>query len=169
MSFWEKLFGTGGKREPARSAPSPARLRTTVNQGEVPYGIAQRPMPQGNDPDTLLPRQVGAYVREPIAPAGKGAPIYGNYRSGAAAVFVELGVCDDAQDARTAFETARDESVGASGDTPNVNVEGEDLNCARRVNESGAFIAWTRGRYFFSAHAKGGEKDLDEFMAAFPF
>jgi hypothetical protein len=169
MSFWEKLLGAGKKPEPARPKPSLPKPRAIVQVGEVPYGIAQRPMPQGSDPDTLLPRQVGAYVREPIAPAGKGAPIYANYRSGAATVFVELGVCDDVQEARAAFETARDESVGESGDAPKVNVEGDDLNCALRVNESGAFITWTRGRYFFSAHAKGGETSLDEFMTAFPY
>jgi len=30
-------------------------------------------------------------------------------------------------------------------------------------------MAWTRGGYYFSAHAKGGEKDLGEFMKVFPY
>ena len=31
-----------------------------------------------------------------------------------------------------------------------------------------AFFARTRGNYFFAANAKGGEVDLDSFMASFP-
>jgi hypothetical protein len=37
----------------------------------------------------------------------------------------------------------------------------------RTVNKLGAFFAWTRGGYYFSAHAKMGEADLDAFMQAF--
>ena len=64
------------------------------------------------------------------------------------------------------FDTARDE-VGGTG-PGSLFVEGPDGACLRTVSADGAFLAWTRGRYY-SAHAKGGEKDLDAFAQAFPF
>jgi len=39
----------------------------------------------------------------------------------------------------------------------------------KSVTPRGAFMAWTRGGYYFSAHARYGEDDLDRFMEAFPF
>lgn len=135
-----------------------------MSQNEVPYGIAGRLMPDSTSIDRLLPSRVGAFAREPIQPAGKGMPIYGNYRRGSATVFMELGICDDANEARAALETA----AGESGATDQI-VAGRDVSYWRSVIDNGAFMAWTRGRYYFSAHAAGGEKDLDEFMQTFPF
>ena len=37
------------------------------------------------------------------------------------------------------------------------------------VNDDGAFFAWTRGPYFITANAKGGDSDLAAFMSAYPF
>ena len=37
------------------------------------------------------------------------------------------------------------------------------------VNKDGAYFAWTRGGYFITADAKGGEVALDAFMNAFPY
>lgn len=133
-----------------------------MNQPEIPYGIAGRPAPTGNDLDRLLPAKVGGYARAPIQPPGKGMPIYAEYWRGAATVFVELGICDDAAEARSALETARAETGGEC-------IEGKEISCLRVVNGDGAFVAWTRGRYYFSAHAKGGEGDLDEFVRGFPY
>jgi hypothetical protein len=133
-----------------------------MNQPEIPYGIAGRPAPAGSDLDRLLPAKVGEYARAPIRPPGKGMPIYAEYRRGVGPVFVELGICDDAADARSALATARDETGGEA-------IEGKEISWLRTVNADGAFMAWTRGRYYFSAHAKGGEGDLEEFMRVFPY
>jgi len=129
---------------------------------DVPYGIASRPMPDGTNIDKLLPVRVGSFAREPIKPPGPGMPIYGDYKRGAATIFMELGIGDNVRDAEAILETA----AGETGDTI---VDSGPIGFFRSVSADGAFIAWTRGRYYFSAHAKGGEKDLDEFMQAFPF
>src|SRR5262245_62794243 len=129
---------------------------------EVSYGIAGRPMPDGTNIDKLLPIRVASFARDPIKPPGPGMSIYGNYKRGAATIFMELAIGDNVRDAEATLETA----AGETGDTI---VDSGPIGFFRSVNEDGAFMAWTRGRYYFSAHAKGGEKDLDEFMQAFPF
>jgi hypothetical protein len=131
---------------------------------EIPYGIPNRPLPEGTSLDRLLPPRVGNFVRDPIKPPGKGMPIYADYRRGPTGIFMELGICDDARDAYSAVQTA----AGETGIEDQI-VESAGISCLHMVNADGAFIAWTRGRYYFSAHAKGGAKDLDEFMAAFPY
>src|SRR5262245_9276646 len=131
---------------------------------EIPYGIPNRPMPDGTNLDRLLPPRVGNFVRDPIKPPGKGMPIYADYRRDPAGIFVELGICDDARDANSAVQTA----AGETGMEDSIVASG-DISCFQTSNADGAFVAWPRGRYYFSAHAKGGIKDLDEFMAAFPY
>ena len=129
---------------------------------EVPYGIAGRPMPEGTDIDRLLPVRVGSFTRDPIKTPGPAMPIYGNYKRGAATIFMELGIGDNARDADAILETA-------AGETGDAILKSGPIGYFRSVNADGAFMAWTRGRYYFSAHAKVGEKALDEFLQAFPF
>jgi hypothetical protein len=169
MSLWQKLFG-GGKSEPTDDGVAGGSSGGEVGGDDLPYGIGQRPMPEGEDLDTLLPPQVGPYIREPVkTPARRNMPIYANYRRGAAAVFVELGICDDAGGAQMALATAKAETDAEFPDVPQLFVKRRGACCLRTVNRLGAFMAWTRGRYYFSAHAEGGEQDLDEFMQAFPY
>ena len=165
MSFWQKLFG-GGEPEPVAN---PVVRDNPDTVAPLPYGIADRPMPQGEDPNRLLPGQVGPFIREPIKAFAKGMPIYGHYHYGAATIFVELGVCDNAHDAQMSLETARSETAGEFPDAPLLYAERGDSSCWRTIDPGGAFLAWTRGRYYFSAHAKGGEKDLEEFVKGFPY
>lgn len=138
-----------------------------MDRTDLPNRIAYRPLPTGTDLDVLLPRQVGGFARPAIAKPQSGMPIYAEYRHGAATVFMELGIGDDARDARAILDTARDEAGGREPGA--LFAEGSDGACVRVVSADGAFLAWTRGRYFFSAHAKGGEKDLDAFAEAFPY
>ena len=106
-----------------------------MNSAEMPYGLAGRPMPAGNDPDRLLPRQVGAFSRPAIKPPGPGMPIYAEYRQGAATVFMELGIGDNAEESRAALDTARDE-VGGTG-PGSLFAEGPDGACLRTVDAGG--------------------------------
>jgi hypothetical protein len=169
MSFWQKLFGSATP-EPARRPAADTGPGLDEGGPELPYGIAHRPMPQGEDLNVLLPPQVGPFTREPIQPpATRGMPIYANYRRDRATVFVELGICDSPGDALEGLETARAETGGEFPDAPRLWIKRRGGGCLRSVNPLGGFMAWTRGRYYFSAHAKGGEADLDEFMAAFPY
>jgi hypothetical protein len=167
MSLWHKLFG-GGKSEPIDDWVAGGSSGGEVGGDDLPYGIGQRPMPEGEDLDVLLPPRVGSYTREPVkTPARRNMPIYANYRCGTAAVFVELGICDDAGGAQMALATAKAEIDAEFPDVPQVFVKRRGACCLRTVNRLGAFMAWTRGRYYFSVHAKGGEKALDGFMQAF--
>jgi hypothetical protein len=139
--------------------------------GEVPYGVDKRPMPTGEDLDVLLPAQVGSFVRESIREPRdiRTNSIYADYRHGSSGVFVELGICGTPSGSQRAITTAKRETDAEFPDIPQQGVLGADTSYLRTVNRLGAFFAWTRGGYYFSAHAKGGETDLDVFMKAFPY
>jgi hypothetical protein len=169
MGFWDKLFGSEPKRGPAAPRPVRQPAKQMHSASDVPYGLAAKPMAQGEDLNVLLPRQVGPFTRDPLQPVAQGAPIYANYQAGGPSIFVELGIGANAAEAEASFATAKDESLSDPPDPSVVLIEQPDLCFYRTVSQDGAFATWTRGRYFFSAHAKGGEKDLDEFMRAFPY
>jgi len=86
---------------------------------------------------------------------------YASYQAGAAEVFVELAITTSVLNAHATLETACGEVDG----TP----IGSDPKYLGVSDSGGAFFAWTRGAYYFSAHAKGGDAELDTFMRAFPF
>jgi hypothetical protein len=169
MGFWDKLFGSEPKREPSPPPPIPQKPKQTLPASDIPYGLAAKPMPQGEDLNVLLPRQVGPFTRDPMQPVAPGAPIYGNYQAGGRTIFVELGIGANATESEASFATAKDESLSDPPDPSVVLIEQPDLCFFRTVGAEGAFAAWTRGRYYFSAHAKGGENVLDEFIRAFPY
>lgn len=146
--------------------PSPIFL-----PGEVPYGVDKRPMPTGEDLDVLLPAQVGPFVRASLGEPKNvhRDPIYAEYRSNGAKVFVELGVCDTASGSQRAITTAKAETDAEFPNIPYRSLLGAEPSYLRTVNKLGAFFAWTRGGYYFSAHAKKGEAVLDAFIQAFPY
>jgi hypothetical protein len=168
MAIWRRFIG--GAKASGTDQTDAEHLGLDSGPQEIPYGIADRPMPEGEEIDTLLPQQVGSFLREPIKlPANKGLPIYANYRCGVATVFVELGICNGPGAAQMALDTAKAETDAEFPDVPQRFVKRGDVSCLRTVNRLGAFMGWTRGSYYFSAHAKGGEKDLDAFVESFPY
>jgi hypothetical protein len=125
-------------------------------------------MPEGDDPDKLLPPQVGEFVRESVQPPrGIQQSTYAHYRCGAATVFFELHLGDDADGAREGVFNAKRETDAEFPDSDERSV------CSLETDPSyfkyAGLMAWTRGRYFFLANAKGGEADLDKFMGSFPY
>ena len=154
-----------------RSAPSSEQESEQISTEEIPYRIECRPMPQGKDINVLLPVRVGLHTRDPIdKPVDMDHPIYATYRrTGGGSVFVELGICENPIGAKRALETAKAETDAEFPGVPQLFIHQGDVGCLRTVNQLGAFMAWTRGPYYFSAHAKEGEKELDEFMEAFPY
>jgi hypothetical protein len=169
MDVLRRKTGERGTSSPVATGRKPsAPLRPA---GEVPYGVDQRPMPTGDDLDVLLPSQVGSFVRglNRVPKDIHNNPIYADYRQGGLSVFVELGICGEPSGAQQAIRTAKAETDAEFPDIPQEGVLGTDPSYLRTVNRLGAFFAWTRGSYYFSAHAKGGKADLDVFMKAFPY
>ncbi len=142
-----------------------------ISAEQIPYSIESRPMPRGKDINDLLPVRVGSHTRDPIDERlDTDNPTYATYRrTGGGSVFVELGICEDPIGAQRALETAKAETDAEFPDEPQLFVQQRAVWCLKTANQLGAFLAWTRGPYYFSAHAKGGEEDLDEFMNAFPY
>jgi hypothetical protein len=166
-------------QQPAKGAPKMAETPTGP-AGPAPYGIDQRPMPAGLDLDQLLPRQVGPYTRESVRMATSqnvqpviqvdGDSVYADYRAGSATIFVELGANTNAAGARLALDTAAGDAAGGVFPTdPRFGARGREPSYLKVIDADGAFFAWTRGAYYFSAHAKTGEGHLDAFMQAFPY
>jgi len=149
-------------------SPTPALPPPEV---PTPYAVEKRPLPQSDDLDVLLPQRVGPFERQGIRALGDihRLPIYAEYQAGGAEVFVELGICDDPEQAQEGLMTAKRETDAEFPDEPQRFVCGQDPSFLQARNKLGAFMAWTRGSYYFSAHAKGGEADLDLFMEAFPY
>lgn len=84
-------------------------------------------------------------------------------------MFVELGICGDPEKAQKALGRAKAETGAEFPDRPQLFVKWQDDLCLKTVDRHGAFVAWTRGSYYFSAHALGGEMDLEAFITAFPY
>jgi len=148
-------------------------------KGTAPYGIEKRPLPSGLDLDQLLPKQVGPFTRVNLEMAGQrsvppssieidGGSVYATYRAGSTEIFVEFSVSSSAADAQLALETAAGETTERFPTDPRFGSLGTEPSYLKVTGE-GAFFAWTRGGYYFSAHAKSGESALDAFMGAFPY
>lgn len=152
--------------------PKPAASSMPI-LAEPPYRIDLRPQPSGEQVEALLPPRVGPFERKSVRLLGEvhGDPIYAEYEHGAATVFVEMGINDDAKGAQQGLQTAMRETQAEFPDNADRDlvVVGRDPSYFMSLNRLGAFFAWTRDGYYFSAHAKRGEADLHAFMEAFPY
>jgi len=149
--------------------------------GTAPYGIEKRPMPAGLDLNTLLPKQVGPYERvklekseergttaDSISVDGNG--VYATYRNGDKEIFVEFSIASSAEYAQSSWDVVvGDANEGIYPTDPHFASFRTEPSYLKVVNKDGAYFAWTRGGYFITADAKGGEVALDAFMNAFPY
>ena len=160
--------------------PAQKKKEITPLKGTAPFGVEKRPLPTGLNLDELLPKQVGPYTRalleesehRGVTPSSievDGPSVYATYTSGAKEVFVEFAVSSDAGTAQETLITAAADTTGKFPTDPRVGSIGTEPSYLRVNNKSGAFYAWTRGKYYFSASAKGGIADLDAFMQSFPY
>ena len=149
-------------------------------KGVAPYGVEKRPMPDGLNLEELLPKQVGAYTRTSLEESERrgvtpswvlvdGPSVYATYKSGAKEVFVEFAVSSSAESAQETLIPAAADTMGKFPTNPQLGSIGTEPSYLRVNNKNGAFYAWTRGKYYFSASAKGGAADLDAFMQSFPY
>jgi hypothetical protein len=164
---------------------SPANAQKTKKEikplkGSAPFGVEKRPLPAGVDLDELLPKQVGPYTRTLLEESERrgvtpssiqvdGPSIYATYKAGGKEVFVEFAISSTAESAQETLITAAADTTGKFPTNPRLGSLGTEPSYLRVTNKNGAFYAWTRGKYYFSASAKGGVADLDAFMQAFPY
>lgn len=149
-------------------------------KGAAPYGVEKRPLPARLNLDELLPKQVGPYTRTLLEESERrgvtpssiqvdGASVYATYKSGAKEVFVEFAVSSSAESAQETLITAAGDTTGKFPTNPRFGSIGTEPSYLKVDNKSGAFYAWTRGKYYFSASAKGGTADLEAFMQSYPY
>ena len=171
---------TPNANKPTNAASPTPRGEIKPISWDAPYGIEKRPMPSGLNLDELLPKQVGPYTRtllersdqRGVAPSSievDGASVYATYKDGSKEIFVEFAVAGSAVNAQATLDNAATETTDAFPTDPGFGSIGTEPSYVKINNESGAFFAWTRGNYYFSASAKGGQADLDAFVQAFPF
>ena len=162
------------------NTPAPYKGEIKALSGSAPYAIEKRPMPAGLNLDELLPQQVGPYTRTLLEKSNQrgvtpssievdGNSVYATYKAGDKEVFMEFAVTANAGNAQAILDTAAGETTDTFPTDPRFGSLGTEPSYVKVNNEYGAFYAWTRGNYFFSANAKGGEKDLDLFLLAFPY
>jgi hypothetical protein len=147
---------------------------TSVWAQTVPYQLDKRPMPKGQDLETLLPRKVGAFTREAF-PAGTkpsdSEDINIDYKSGADVINVGFSIPGNAKDAHEGIRTAKDETIAELKQqrrAKEIATAMEQLDRPTSYYKVADFIVWSRGGYFFYAKAKNAAA-LDAFMSAFPY
>jgi hypothetical protein len=148
-----------------RLAPKPPATAS------IPYRIDQRPLPSGEEPDVLLPVEVGPFRRAWVDRRNdrRNMPIYAQYESDDGEIFVELGIHDDPAKAQQGVKTAQAETEAEFPDAfVQISLETEP-SFFKTSTQLGAFMAWTRGGYYFSAHAQNGEPVLNRFVDEFPY
>jgi hypothetical protein len=165
--------------KPANTNSTPRAEIKPLN-GSAPYAVEKRPLPEGADLDALLPKQVGPYARTLLEKSDQrgvtpssidvdGNSVYATYTAGAKEIFVEFAVAGSAHNAQATLDNAASETDGTFPADPRVGSIGTEPSYFRSNSDTGAFYAWTRGNYYFSASAKGGETDLNAFMQSFPY
>jgi hypothetical protein len=135
----------------------------------IPWGVHTRPQPNGDDVSLLAPPIVAGFRRTSATSesAAIDGPVYVEYEGGR--IFMEIGLMEKASYAHDAVATAASEMTPSFPTDPRYASMGTEPTYFYHQGENGAFFAWTRSNYFFSAHAKMGAADLDAFMRAFPF
>ena len=139
-----------------------------AQDARTPFSIHARPMPKGEDLNTLLPAKVGSFVRDELP---KGAKLASDedlnitYRAGSHTVSFGISKSDTVEDAREAIKVTRDEAVASK-------VPMRDAKYSPKTDPAffyaGDFISWTRGTYFMYAKATSPQA-LGQFMAAYPY
>lgn len=144
---------------------------------DVPYSLDRRPLPTGRDPEDLLPERIGNFQRESIQVPDDldASSVYANYRNGPSEVFMEMAICGSPKGAQRVLHIAKTEgadvveAVLASSFGTEPSFQKVKINNPRMARlGQGTGMTWTRGGYFFNAHASD-DAGLDEFMESFPY
>lgn len=140
----------------------------------MPYQLDRRPMPKGQDLETLLPRKVGTFTREAFPEGTKPSDSEDldiDYTSGADTVNVGFSIPGNEKDAHEGIRTARTETIAELKRlkrAKEIATALEQLDRPTSYYKVADFITWSRGGYFFYAKANNAAA-LDAFMTAFPY
>jgi hypothetical protein len=155
---------------------APERSTGDVVRGPIPYELDQRPMPQGQDAEVLLPRQVGTFVRRPFArgtKVGTDEDLNADYTNGRDTINVGVSLTEKREDAKQAVKMVRQQAIDQvrrDGGRKPSEASGalESLESDPSFYKFEDLLAWSRGEYFFYAKANSAGA-LDRFMSSFPF
>ncbi len=132
---------------------------------QPPYGVGSRPLPAGPLTETMLPPQVGGFMRGALARAAAG---------GNQATYDRDGLRVDARAVYYTSATEAQEQVRriyqalTSTRTVSFLEQGDPTTLRVVYNNGRARMVWSRGRYLFDVQAPA-ESGLDAFMTAFPY
>lgn len=148
---------------PAGAAPQKAKPKEAL-----PFGVDKRLAPSGTDLEALVPATVGAFRREALPAEAKpksDEDLNVTYRFGAESVFFGFSIPETPADAHEAVRVTREEAVRSK-----VTLKGEQYSFGTDPSyfRAGAFMSWSRGRYFFYAKASS-PRALESFMRSFPY
>jgi len=153
------------------SASSDAAIPNRVSA--APYDISRRQMPHGTDPEQVLPPCVGSFRRDGFREQHPDLRrmVQADYTSPCGDVYMQCGISPTAAQACRGLHTvqAETEAEYPESATGNRHSIGTEPSFFFTTAGGAACFAWTRGRYFFLAHARGGKPVLDAFMEVFPF
>jgi hypothetical protein len=141
-----------------------------VMEKSIPFNIESKKMPSGTDFSQLVPLKVGNYQRVEYTPPQPGLDGEALYRYGKKEIFMLFSLSKDRKDLGETMQTIYTEIKENKTKEARVVSLKSDPAYIFFAGPRIAFFAWTRGLYCFSADSKGGDKkNLDEFMAAFPY
>ena len=152
-----------------RPAPTPAFAPAA---GPVLYGIDQRPLPANDQLDTLVPPQCGPFQRVRIHDSESSPDAqrqYADYlKAGDQRPGITIGVFVHANPAE-AQRAQKGQCMENPGFAECPHRFDADPSFYRNPDGEGAEFYYTRGRFGFLVQAWNGEKELDAFMAEFPY
>jgi hypothetical protein len=135
---------------------------------KVPYDRDKKPMPEGEEWNTMIPKALGEFVRVSFqAPRGStNGNVY--YKKGKQSVFVSFIKLADHKELQEYMVAAKSDAMRSTADTRETSNSGDYRYVLYKQNDK-VFFAWNRGLYYFEVRVEGDVSVMDEFMTVFPY
>jgi hypothetical protein len=135
---------------------------------KVPYDRDKKPMPEGEEWNSMTPKALGEFVRVSFqVPKGS---TNGNayYKKGKQLVFVSFIKLADHKDLQDYIVAAKGDAMRSTADSREISSSGDYKYVLYKQSDK-VFFAWNRGMYYFEVRVEGDVSVMDEFMSAFPY